>query len=407
MSGTGRVSGATAAPVSHRPVPGFPRGLAVLLGFGGAVVMIAGLRSIASLLGPILLGLILVVAVHPLQRRIASRLPGWVAVTVALLIVYVGLFGLVAALGLSLAQLAVTLPRYTDEFGSLVNQVVALLDRLGVTQAQMSAAAGTIGPDRLLGLVQTLIGQVQGLFSGALLLVTVLVFLVADANRAAGRLALLNVAHARLADALSGFARGIRRYLVVSTVFGVVVAALDTVGLMVLGVPLALMWGLLSFLTNYIPNIGFVLGVVPPTLLGLLAGGPETGILVLVLYSALNVVIESFIMPRYLGNSIGVTTSISFLSLVFWAFVLGPLGALLAIPMTLLVKSLLVDADPDARWVDALIANAPGLPAPRPGPDSTGAGSGPDREPSPPQLAPVVGQPDDGPRETRPAATHS
>jgi predicted PurR-regulated permease PerM len=158
--------------------------------------------------------------------------------------------------------------------------------------------------------------------------------------------------------AMSSFARGTRRYLVVSTVFGLIVAVLDTIALWAIGIPLPFLWGLLAFITNYIPNIGFVIGVIPPAILGLLEDGWSGLALVLIVYSAINVVIQSFIQPRYVGDSVGITPTLSFVSLVFWAWVIGPLGALLAIPLTLLSKALLIDMDPSTRWVNILISSA-------------------------------------------------
>jgi len=118
-------------------------------------------------------------------------------------------------------------------------------------------------------------------------------------------------------------------------------------------------WAIFSFLTNYIPNIGFVIGLIPPALVALFANGWQTAVLVIVMYSVLNFVIQSIIQPRFAGESVGVTPTVSFVSLLLWAAVLGGMGTLLALPMTLLVKSLVIDADPRARWVNALIASDP------------------------------------------------
>ena len=134
----------------------------------------------------------------------------------------------------------------------------------------------------------------------------------------------------------------------------------------------ALVWGALSLITNYIPNIGFVLGLVPPALLAFFEGGWELSVWVVLVYAVINVVIQAVIQPKFVGDAVGLSTTLTFLSLIFWGWVLGPLGALLAVPMTLLVKSLLVDIDPTTRWADPLISlpTGPGG-APLP-PDATG-----------------------------------
>jgi len=170
------------------------------------------------------------------------------------------------------------------------------------------------------------------------------------------RLRSLPLRRRRFGEALATFASGTRRYLVVSTVFGLVVAVLDTAVLLWLGVPGAALWGLLAFVTNYVPNIGFFIGLVPPTVLALLEAGPGLAVAVVAVYIVINFVIQSLIQPRIVGGAVGLSPTVTMLSLVFWAFALGPLGALMAVPLTLLVKALFVDADPQAEWVTPLLA---------------------------------------------------
>ena len=140
-----------------------------------------------------------------------------------------------------------------------------------------------------------------------------------------------------------------------TALFGAIVGVLDAGALWLLGVPLPLVWGFFSFLTNFIPNIGFVIGVIPPALLALLDGGWEAMLWVIVAYSLLNVTIQTFIQPRIVGNSVGLSAEITFISLVVWTYLLGALGALLAVPMTLLLRAIFIDADDRASWVAPLI----------------------------------------------------
>ncbi len=139
--------------------------------------------------------------------------------------------------------------------------------------------------------------------------------------------------------------------------FGLLVGAVDAVALALLGVPLALLWGLLAFITNYIPYVGFWLGVLPPALLALLVGGWQLVLVVYLIYSVVNFLLTSLVQPRYIGNAVGLSISVTFLGLAFWGWMLGPLGAVLAVPLTLLVKVLLVDCDPRASWAQALLGS--------------------------------------------------
>jgi predicted PurR-regulated permease PerM len=169
--------------------------------------------------------------------------------------------------------------------------------------------------------------------------------------------------------------------MAVTTTFGLIVAVIDGVALWAMGLPGAFTWAVLAFVTNFIPNIGFVIGLIPPAIIALLEGGPVMMLQVIAIYSVINVVIQSVIQPRVVGNNVGLTPTITMLSLVFWAWAIGALGALLAVPMTLLMRALLVEADPAARWVLPLISGR--LPEAEPGapPDAQPDDSSPDLQP--------------------------
>ena len=93
-----------------------------------------------------------------------------------------------------------------------------------------------------------------------------------------------------------------------------------------MGVPGAFVWAVLAFVTNFIPNIGFVIGVIPPAFIGLLEGGPSLMLAVIAVYCVINFVIQSIIQPRYVGDAVGLTPTITMLSLVFWAWAPRPAG---------------------------------------------------------------------------------
>ncbi|MGD7706097.1 AI-2E family transporter [Microlunatus sp. Y2014] len=355
-SNAGRSGTVTTAPSSGGPA----RAWMLLVGAAAVVVAVAGMRAVADIVAPTFLALTLVITAHPLQRWLVSkRVPRIVAAMVCLVILYAVVLGLMAALSLSIAQLAIQMPRYTDKFIALYNDALAWLASLGIDQDQLDRLAGGVDPTSLAGIARSTLDQVLGATSIIVFLITVMFFLAVDAMDIPRRLELTAKAQPAFAASLDAFASGVRRYWLVSTIFGLIVAVLDTVGLYMLGVPLAMLWGLVSFITNFIPNIGFVLGLIPPALLGLLDGGVTTMVGVIILYSVLNVVVQVIIQPKFTGDAVGVTPAISFLSLAFWAFVLGPLGALLALPMTLFVKTMLVDGDPRSQWINAFISSNP------------------------------------------------
>ena len=348
-----------------------PRGVIVLLGLAGAVVAVAGLRSVADLLAPVFLALMLTVTASPLSAWLRRHgTPIWAAGLCLVVTVYLVLFGLGGALMLSVARLVDLMPQYQSQFEQLRADVAQTLSGLGVDVEHVQDVATLIQPSGIADLLQWALGGVLGVLSNGLFLLAVLLFMCLDAVHFPARLERAAAQRPEVVGALRSFAQGTRRYLLVSTVFGLIVAAIDTTVLWALDVPLPLLWGMLSFITNYIPNIGFVIGLIPPALLALLEGGPHRMTMVVVLYCVVNFVIQSVIQPKIVGDAVGLSATMSFLSLVFWTWVLGPLGALLAIPLSLFAKGLLVDIDPSTRWIDPLIsAGGPADPPAEPDPN--------------------------------------
>jgi predicted PurR-regulated permease PerM len=342
-----------------------PRALVILVGAASAVVVVAGVQAVAWLIGPGFMALIVVIAVAPVQGWLRRRgWPGWATTLVVILLVYAILLGLALGIIFSVARLATELPQYATKAEALVGSVSAQLAALGVGPEQLQQAAGSLNLGKLAGVLGALLGSVAGLASNFVFLLALLLFLSVESGGYEDRLASIAADRPRVSEALGRFAWGTRQYLLVTTVFGLIVAVLDSVALAIMGIPLAVTWGLLSFITNYIPNVGFVIGVVPPALLALLTGGPQLLIIVIVVYCTINFVVQSIVQPRFIGDAVGLSVTVTFLALVFWAWLLGPLGAILAIPLTLLAKALLVDIDPRAKWADALLRATPKEPDP-------------------------------------------
>jgi hypothetical protein len=245
---------------------------------------------------------------------------------VVLVLVYAIMLGLALGTIVSLARLATELPKYASEADGLVSGVTAQLAAFGVGPEQLQQAAGALDLGKLAGVLGGLLSSIAGLASNFVFLLVLLLFLSVEAGGVGDRLASIAVDRPRITEALRHFAWGTRQYLIVTTVFGLIVAVLDSVALALLGIPLAVTWGLLAFITNFIPNIGFVIGVVPPALLGLLTGGPSLMIIVIIVYCALNFVVQSIIQPRFIGDAVGLSVTVTFVALVFWAWLLGPLG---------------------------------------------------------------------------------
>ena len=330
------------------------------------------MRFASELVAPMVLALVLTIAVAPLSHWSRRHgFPAWASVLLSLVAVYAVVLVLVGGIALSTVKLASILPQYADQAQQQIHELSQRLadagfdkasDPGGLVQHRRRPRAGrwsrTCSPSFLGTVGRPVLPGHPAVLPGG------------RGDRRRRRAAKLAETRPTPGRALAKYVRATQSYLIVTTVFGGIVAVLDTIALYLLNVPLPLTWGLLSFLTNFIPNIGFVIGVIPPALLALLDGGVGHMVVVIVVYSAINVVLQTFIQPRFVGDAVGLSTSMTFISLALWTFVLGPLGALLAVPMSLLVRALLVDADPDAKWTRVFFG-----PTPKPEPPSPEAAS--------------------------------
>ena len=350
-----------------RPVPPL-WGIVVL---AALVVTGIGLRSTSSIVAPVFLVITLVITVAPFRRMLVKRgLPSWLASTVALITIYLILVLILGAVVWSLARMVTTLPNYAAQFNNLLNSVLGQLAQFGISEEQIRNTASSLDLSSFTGIARTLLSGITGGASLLALMLAIAIFLAFDAGTIGARLALIRESRPQTAAGFSDFAFRVRKYWVVTTIFGLIVAVIDVIGLLIIGVPLALTWGVLAFVTNYIPNIGFIIGLIPPALIALLDGGVGPALAVLIVYVAVNIVVQTIIQPRFTGDAVGISSTVAFLSLIVWAYLLGAMGALLAVPATLLVKSLMVDHSSSGRWFGALIDADPtegGQPARRPG----------------------------------------
>ncbi|MCR5976922.1 AI-2E family transporter [Gordonia jinghuaiqii] len=336
-----------------------PRGTIVLLTLAGLVVAIGGIKAVASIAAPVFLALMLTVAVQPIPTWLRKRgFPRWAAFLTTVALVYGIMIGLFASLVFSVARLASILPNYDDKFNDIITDFQEFLTSHGVSQDKVHDMISHVDTSKVVDVVTDVLSSTLSVASSLVLVLALLLFMAADSVGFDDRMAHLRSIRPDIASAFGAFAQGTRSYLWVSTVFGLVVAVLDSVALAILSVPLPILWGLLSFITNYIPNIGFVIGLVPPALLALLDGGPGKMLIVIAVYSVINVIIQSVIQPKFVGDAVGLSTTLTFVSLIFWAWAIGPLGAILAVPLTLLAKALLIDIDPATRWADVLLSSS-------------------------------------------------
>lgn len=308
----------------------------VVLAAACTVIVVAGIRAVAGLLNPVLMAGFLALLLQPLLNKLRPLRGGAVAVVV--LVVLLGGLALVGFIGVSLRQLALEVPRYQAELQALLTSVTRRLADRGINAAAYIESALT-GP-AVGRTVLNISGAVASGFADMALTLFLFAFVLGgmwELERRANREAL---DHSPTAERFMAFATTIRSYMGVRAVLGLAAAVANYLLLLLVGVDHALLWGVLSFLLSFVPNIGFLLSVVPPMLLALLGKGWVSAAIVLIGYVVINSALDNVIGPRLVARQMKISALLSFLSVIFWAWVLGPTGAILAVPLTVLIQQL-------------------------------------------------------------------
>ncbi|WP_200838735.1 MULTISPECIES: AI-2E family transporter [Microbacterium] len=345
-----------------------PPALKVLLILAASVIALAGIAVAREVFGPLALAIVIVVICEPLRRPFQRRgWPAWVGTTAVIVLAYVILSAMAALLWLAGTQFARLVGDLAsqDDLVRTADGVVVWLQSLGLDQEAADAAASVLDPETLLGVAGSLGAAVLGVATALFFVCAYIIFLAADAARYRQARALFGATHGAVLDRITRLQTGVRRYYVVNAAFGAVVAIIDGLALWWLGVPAPVVWAILAFVTNFIPNIGFVLGLIPPAILAFVVGGWPLLLGVVAVYCVVNVVLQVLVQPKFVSDAVDLSLTLSFFSVIFWTFVIGPLGAILSIPLTLLVRAVVLEGDPGASWVRWISGDRTALPAPQ------------------------------------------
>jgi AI-2 transport protein TqsA len=338
------------------PARAYPRSAVILVAIAAAVVVAAGLSGIRDIVAPVLLTLILIICAYPIRTMLLRRrVPGALATGILMLVV----FGLLAAfaviVGIALGQFVAMLPTYADQFAAMGETIGDWLASVGFGHEQIAAVQDAISPANIASVVAGVLGSVGSITFAIIVVFTMIILMASDAVYVPTIMRQLGTRSPDLVVAIGDYTGNVRRYMVVTTVLGVVQGALDALFLYIVHVPAPLLWGLLAFLCSFIPNVGYFFAIIPPLIFGFLVGGWPLVIAVVVVYGIINAVVQSIVQPRVVGQAVSLSQSVTFFSVLFWAVIIGPVGAILAIPLTLLGKAILIDANPDAHgWRPAM-----------------------------------------------------
>lgn len=337
---------------AQAPAPALParQPLVILLGLAATVVVLAGLWVARGVFGPLALAAVIVMICHPLRRPLERwGLPRGLATTAVIATAYAVLAAMAAMMYYAGAEFAGLVQKSASQFQSTITGITDWLEDLGLQDQVTSGIADMLRPSTILAYVTDLSSAALSILTAFFFVLAYVIFMAIDGARYSLATKRFGATVAPTMQRFSAYASSVRRYFVVNAMFGLVVAVIDGVVLALLGIPIPAVWAILAFVTNFVPNIGFVLGLVPPALVALMVGGWPLMLVVIGVYCVVNVVLQVMVQPKFVADAVDLSLTLSFFSVIFWTLVIGPLGAILSIPLTLLVRALLFEG-PGGNW---------------------------------------------------------
>ena len=303
-----------------------------LVGAAAIFVILFGIRGSAYIINPILLAAVITITVLPVPSRLTKRgMPGWLALVVSISMVVLLLGLVIATVFFSITRLSTELPTYMT---SASQQAATDLSATGNTEASTQAEQVTV---TVTPVAQSLLASVANLLVQFGLALMIFFFMISAALSLPTPSRMGLDPNQPIIGRVTAITADVRQYMTVLTGINFLVGLGNTIFLLILGVDYALLWGLLAWFMGYIPSIGFMIALIPPVLMAYAQYGLQTALVVLLGYILINGGVQNLIQPKIMGQRLKISPVVVFVGLFIWGYLLGGIGAILAVPLTLLI----------------------------------------------------------------------
>lgn len=326
----------------------------LLLMLASFVVIVAGMKAAESIIVPFLLAVFISIITSPpffwVQKKGIPKVIALLFVVFFFLIV-ISLIGLL--IGTSVNDFTTKLPVYEQKLQNQTQAVILwLTDKKFIEpDFQLSEA---FNPGSVLQIVGDTFNQVGNLFANGFLILLTIVFIMLEISSLPVKLKKILSNPEDSILKVQSVTQNINKYIAIKTWISLVTGLLVYILLLIIGVDYPLLWAVLAFVLNYIPTIGSIIAVIPPVLLTIVQHGFVDAIIVLIGYLFINTVMGNILEPKFMGKGLGLSTLVVFLSLIFWGWILGPIGMLLSVPLTMTIK-IALDSSDETRWLAVLL----------------------------------------------------
>ncbi|MDJ0812067.1 MAG: AI-2E family transporter [Desulfobacterales bacterium] len=330
--------------------------LRFLIGLACFVVVSAGIQAAAQILVPFLLSVFIAFSCTPLLTWLQKRgLPTGVAVILIMVVISTGVLIVISFVSSSISEFTRRLPGYQTLLVERFSTYLLVFEKFGLNISD-EVVLEYFDPRAIMRLAGAALLRLRGILTNTFFILLTVVFILLEASSFPRKLAAISGGPEGVSRKYEEIAAKIKRYLAIKSGTSLATGALIALLLYVLEVDFPVLWGLLAFLFNYVPAIGPVIAAVPALLLAIVQLEMFGVVLVALGYTVVNIAIGSIIEPRLFGREIGISTLVVFLSLVFWGYVLGPVGMLFSVPLTMIVK-IAMEGSEETRWLAILLGS--------------------------------------------------
>jgi len=323
------------------------------------VIVIAGLRAAESIMVTFLLsGFFAIICAPPFLLMQKKGLPAWLSLIAV--VIFISLFQilLISIIGSSAKAFSGDLPIYQEKLRGTLSHIITTLGNWGVEIPQ-ERLMETFDPSSIFKTAMSALGSLGAVLSNSFLIILTVIFMLFES------LSLPNKLHKAFGEESSQmrhiqrFLDTVKTYMTIKAVISLATGAIIYLGLLIIGVDYPLLWAILAFFLNFVPNIGSIIAAIPTVLLAIIQLGPLSALFTALLYIAANMIMGNVVEPRFLGKGLGLSTLVVFLSLVFWGWVFGPVGMFLSVPLTMLLK-IAFESNEETEWIAIMMGGDPG-----------------------------------------------
>lgn len=325
-----------------------------LVKFAAFIIIITGVSYARSIITPIMLALFVsIICAQPITWLQTKKVPHGLAITIVLLGILIIFFGLGELIGQALGNFLADVQNYEQSLTEMGNAMVSSLNSMGIEVSRESLAK-ILDPAKIMDYTAGILGQLGSLMGNVALIFFIIIFMLLEVGSFSIKAGAIIKGPVESLKYLSMIGHSIRHYLSIKTLVSLLTGVLIWISLSIIGLNYAILWGLIAFLLNYIPNIGSIIAGIPAILFSLVQFGLGGTIWTAIAYIAVNMVIGNAVEPRLMGRGMGLSTLVVFLSLIFWGFILGTVGMFLSVPLTMAFKVIL-EQNENTKWLAILL----------------------------------------------------